>query len=193
MIFLRLLYNFLIVGLFSLGGAYSAIPLIRDVARVFEVFTEEHINDFIGIAESTPGPIAVNLATYVGTRIAGIPGAIIATFAVVFPAFVIMIIFTLYFRNIFKNEKVICIFSIIRPCIVGIIMSAGLYLLFQNIGLAGLITKDYDKNNSIKACVIFVLILIIMNVYKKVTKKMLKAPTMIILGAIFGIAINAFV
>ena len=193
MILLKLFYNFLIVGLFSFGGAYATIPLIRDVARNFGMFSEEYIADFIAIAESTPGPIAVNLATYVGTSVGGAFGAVIATFAETLPAFIIMLVFSIYFKDIFKNKKVNFVFLIVKPCIIGIIMSAGLYMLFQNIGLLKLITNSYRIDDSIKAIIIFFLILIAYKLYNKFTNKKLGAISTIIIGAIFGIAINAFV
>ena len=79
MIYLELLIGFLKVGLFSFGGAYAAIPLIREVVLSYGWLPEEMLIDMIAVSESTPGPIMVNLATYVGTSQAGIPGAVIAT------------------------------------------------------------------------------------------------------------------
>ena len=90
MIYLELLIGFLKVGCFSFGGAYAAIPLIRDVVLSYGWVSEEMLTDMIAVSESTPGPIMVNLATYVGSRQAGIPGAIIATLASILPAFVII-------------------------------------------------------------------------------------------------------
>ena len=81
MIYAELLIGFLKVGLFSFGGAYAAIPLIREVVLSYSWVTEEMLTDMIAVSESTPGPIMVNLATYVGTSQAGIPGAAIATLA----------------------------------------------------------------------------------------------------------------
>ena len=92
MIYLELLIGFLKVGLFSFGGAYAAIPLIREVVLSYGWVSEEMLTDMIAVSESTPGPIMVNLATYVGTSQAGIPGAIIATLASILPAFVIILL-----------------------------------------------------------------------------------------------------
>ena len=89
MIYLDLFIGFLKVGLFSFGGAaYGAIPLIRDVVLHYGWMDEEALVNMIAISESTPGPIMVNLATYVGCNKAGVPGGIIATLAVVAPAFI---------------------------------------------------------------------------------------------------------
>ncbi|CBK74624.1 Chromate transport protein ChrA [Butyrivibrio fibrisolvens 16/4] len=87
MIYIDLLIGFLEVGLFSFGGAYSAIPLIRDVVRVHAWLDDEMLAYMIAISESTPGPIMVNMATYIGSEKGGLLGAIIATTSVVLPAF----------------------------------------------------------------------------------------------------------
>ena len=91
MIFLDLLIGFLEVGLFSFGGAYAAIPLIRDVVLEHEWMDDEMLSYMIAVSESTPGPIMVNLATYVGSNKGGLLGAVIATTAVILPAFFIIL------------------------------------------------------------------------------------------------------
>ncbi len=90
MIYSDLLIGFLKVGLFAFGGAYGAIPLIRDVVLSYGWIDDELLTYMIAVSESTPGPIMVNLATYVGSSQAGFPGALIATTAVVLPSFIIM-------------------------------------------------------------------------------------------------------
>ncbi|MBR4571013.1 MAG: chromate transporter, partial [Candidatus Riflebacteria bacterium] len=92
MILLDLFLGFLYVGCFSFGGAYAAIPIIRDVVLHYNWINDETLSYMIAISESTPGPVMVNLATYIGTNQAGFLGAFIATFAVVLPAFLIIII-----------------------------------------------------------------------------------------------------
>ena len=91
MIYLELILGFLEVGCFSFGGAYAAIPLIRDVVLKYGWMEEETLLYFIGVCESTPGPIMINLATYVGSSQAGILGALLATTMVVLPAFLIIL------------------------------------------------------------------------------------------------------
>ena len=91
MIYWDLLIGFLKVGLFAFGGAYGAIPLIRDVVLAYGWLDDEMLTYMIAVSESTPGPIMVNLATYVGSSKAGLPGALIATAAVVLPSFIIIL------------------------------------------------------------------------------------------------------
>ena len=92
MIYLELFFGFMTVGLFSFGGAYAAIPLIRDVVLSYGWLDEASLTDMIAISESTPGPIMVNPATYIGSSKAGILGGIIATVVVVLPAFFIILL-----------------------------------------------------------------------------------------------------
>ena len=91
MIYLDLLVGFLKVGLFAFGGAYGAIPLIRDVVLSYGWISDEMLTYMIAVSESTPGPIMVNLATYVGSSQAGFAGALIATAAVVLPSLIIIL------------------------------------------------------------------------------------------------------
>ena len=132
MIYLNLLIGFLEVGLFSFGGAYAAIPLIRDVVLSYGWLDEEMLAYMIAVSESTPGPIMVNLATYVGSQKGGILGAIIATFAVVLPAFVIILIIMSVAKDLLKNRYVMAFLSGLKPCIIGIILATGIYMIFQN-------------------------------------------------------------
>ena len=106
MIYLELLLAFLKVGLFSFGGAYGAIPLIRDVVLSHGWMDEEYLTYMIAVSESTPRPIMVNLATYVGSTEAGFLGALVATLAVVLPSFIIILLITALLKNAFKNKYV---------------------------------------------------------------------------------------
>ncbi|MBP5531166.1 MAG: chromate transporter [Lentisphaeria bacterium] len=132
MIYLELLIGFLKVGLFSFGGAYGAIPLIRDVVVSYGWIGDEMLTYMIAVSESTPGPIMVNLATYAGSSQAGLPGAAIATAAVVLPSFVIILLVMILLRKLLKNRFVQAILRGMKPCIAGIILATGVYLIFRN-------------------------------------------------------------
>lgn len=125
MIYLELLLGFLQVGCFAFGGAYAAIPLIRDVVLSYGWITEEKLSYMIAIAESTPGPIMVNLATYIGSEQGGILGAALATTAVILPAFFIMILAVVVLNKAIKNRYVQATLAAITPCIIGIILATG--------------------------------------------------------------------
>lgn len=135
MIYLHLFLGFLKVGLFAFGGAYGAIPLIREVVLANNWLTGEKITDMIAVSESTPGPIMVNLATYVGFSQAGIPGAAIATFAVILPSFFIILLVMFAFKSLLQNRFVKAFIDGMKPSITGIIIATGCYLTF--VGLKG--------------------------------------------------------
>jgi len=106
MIYLDLFLGFLKVGCFAFGGAYGAIPLIRDVVLSYGWFTDETLTYMIAVSESTPGPIMVNLATYVGSIQAGFLGAIISTLAVVLPSFSIILFVTSLSTILLKRKYI---------------------------------------------------------------------------------------
>ena len=132
MIYLELLIGFLKVGLFSFGGAYAAIPLIREVVLSYGWVTEEMLTDMIAVSESTPGPIMVNLATYVGTSQAGIPGAIIATLASILPAFVIILLIMAVMKHTLNNKYAQAVMRGLQSCVIGVITAVGVYMLYKN-------------------------------------------------------------
>ena len=131
MIFLELIIGFLTVGLFSFGGAYAAIPLIRDVVLSYGWLDEDTLTNMIAISESTPGPIMVNLATYVGSSQGGFPGALIATAAVVLPSFLIILLIMILLKKLLKNKYVQAVLRGLKPCIIGIILATGVYMVFK--------------------------------------------------------------
>lgn len=142
MIYLQLFWSFLQVGMFSVGGGYAAIPLIRDqVVTGHSWLSMSEFTDLVTIAEMTPGPIAVNSATFVGIRIAGLPGALIATFGCIFPSLILVSLLAyVYYR--YKNVSVLqSVLASLRPAVVALIAGAGLSILqqvlFQEQGMPG--------------------------------------------------------
>lgn len=131
MVHLQLLWSFIQIGLFSFGGGYAALPLIKNqVVAVHGWLTVQEFADVVTISQMTPGPIALNAASFVGTRVAGLPGAVVATFGTVLPSLVIVLTLAwFYFR--FRNLKVIqgALYGL-RPAVVAFIASAGLSILF---------------------------------------------------------------
>ena len=132
MIYLELLVGFLKVGLFAFGGAYGAIPLIRDVVLSYGWIDEEMLTYMIAVSESTPGPIMVNLATYVGSSQAGLAGSILATVAVVLPSFLIVLLVTVLLKTLLKSPYVQAVLRGIKPCMIGIILATGVYMIWKN-------------------------------------------------------------
>ena len=132
MMLLELLFGFLKIGAFSFGGAYGAIPLIREVVLSYGWIEEEKLSYMIAVSESTPGPIMVNMATYIGSEKAGVPGAVIATAAVVLPAFLIVIILMLFLKNLMKNGLFQATLGSLKSCVIGIIFATGAYMILKN-------------------------------------------------------------
>lgn len=133
MIWLELILGFLEVGCFSFGGAYAAIPLIRDVVLKYGWMEEETLLYFIGVCESTPGPIMINLATYVGSSQAGILGALLATTMVVLPAFLIILGVVTIVDRFIKNPYVNAVMNGLKPGVIGVILATGISLLLSNV------------------------------------------------------------
>ena len=132
MIYLELLAGFLKVGFFAFGGAYGAIPLIRDVVLSYGWIGDEMLTYMIAVSESTPGPIMINLATYVGSSQAGFPGALIDTSAVILPSFVIILVIMVLLKKILKNPWVQAVLRGLKPCIIGIILATGAYMILNH-------------------------------------------------------------
>lgn len=128
MIYLELFLGFLRVGCFAFGGAYGAIPLIRDVVLSHGWLTDELLTYMIAVSESTPGPIMVNLATYIGSSQGGLAGAVISTLAVVLPSFIVILLVTALLKNALKNRYVQAVLRGLKPCIIGIILATGTYM-----------------------------------------------------------------
>ena len=184
MIFLELFFAFLKVGSFTFGGGYSAIALIRDVVLSYGWLGDEELTYMIAIAESTPGPIMVNLATYVGSSQAGFPGAVLATLAVVLPSFLIIILVTSILKTALKNRYVQVILQGFKPCVVGIILSTGVYMTLHHcFPLTATAIVD------LQACFIAALLLGISTLYRNWKKKKISPILLIFLAALLGIVL----
>ncbi len=133
MIYLDLFLGFLYVGLFTFGGAYGAIPLIRDVVLSHGWLDDEMITYMIAVSESTPGPIMVNLATYIGSSQAGFPGALAATTAVALPSLIIIIIIAKAFHTMASNKHFQALLEGMKPSITGIIIATGAFFTLEAI------------------------------------------------------------
>ena len=182
MTYLELLWGFLKVGLFSFGGAYGAIPVIREVVMEYGWVSEEKFAYLLAISESTPGPIMVNTATYIGNEVGGIWGSMLATFMVCLPAFAIILIFSMIFKNFLKKPFVAAILDGIKPCIIGIIAATGLHMIIENCFAEGIsFTANWQT------FVITSLLLATMFVYKKLRKKALSPILLICVAAVLGI------
>lgn len=132
MIFLELFWTFLKIGAFTFGGGYAMLPLIQKQVLLHGWLTEEAIVDFIAVSESTPGPFAINIATYVGSQVGGaeggvlftILGAFCATFGVVMPSFVIILLVARFYQQFKNSHTVKGLMTGLKPAAIGLIASA---------------------------------------------------------------------
>lgn len=132
---LLLFVEFFKTGLFAVGGGLATVPFIRDMGATYGWITEFELANIIAIAESTPGPIGVNTATYVGYLVCGIPGAILATLGLVTPSVIIIILVAKAIRKYSDSYLVQSLFKALRPAAIGLITAAGFSLLLTSLGV----------------------------------------------------------
>ena len=184
MIYLDLLIGFLKVGCFAFGGAYGAIPLIQEVVMSYGWISDEMFAYMVAVSESTPGPIMVNLATYIGSQQAGFLGALLATLGVVLPSFIIILVLTALLKTFLKNPYVQAVIHGIKPCIIGIVLATGVYMIFKNCFLKGVaFSPDFIT------IAITVALFVVSYCYKKRRKKPLSPIMLIVISAVMGVAV----
>lgn len=163
---LRLFFSFLQVGLFSVGGGYAAIPLIQDqIVNIHHLMTMEEFTDLITIAEMTPGPISINSATFVGTRLSGVFGAVICTIGCITPSFVICLALAYFYYKYRNFSGVQTVLGALRPAVVALIGSAGASILMLGL-FQGSISNFNPKNFHIIEFILFGVGLFILRKYK---------------------------
>ena len=130
---LQLVWSYLKIGFFGFGGGYAMLSLIHsEVVVRNEWLTNGEFSDIIAISQMTPGPIALNSATYIGYEVAGVIGSVVATVAVCIPALTLMMLLTRFFLKLHNNRYVQSVVLAMRPVVVGMIMSAALLLIFPH-------------------------------------------------------------
>lgn len=184
--YIELLWGFLKVGLFSFGGAYGAIPVIREVVMDYGWVDDAKFSYLLAISESTPGPIMVNTATYIGNEVGGLLGSFIATFMVCLPAFIIILLFSMIFKTFLSKPFVAAILNGIKPCIIGIIAATGLHMIITNC-----IAQGLSISANWQTLIITILLLAVMLIYKKLRKKSISPIMLICVAACCGIVFFA--
>ena len=197
MICLELFLGFLKVGLFAFGGAYAAVPLIREIVVGAGWLSDESMTYMIAVSESTPGSLMLNLATFVGSDKAGFLGALIATFAVALPAFTIILLIMIVFGKLLENSYVKSFIDGLKPCMSGIIIATGLFMAIELVvpvkdmlpALTGPVSSSSQTGFGTDLVVILIMAVIIAVkvIYKKIRKKNLSPIAMILIAAVLGI------
>ena len=186
MILLQLFYEFAKVGLFTVGGGMASVPFLMVMSEKTGWFTQAQLLDMIAISESTPGPLGINMGTYVGFETAGIPGAIIATLGITLPTAALAIIVAKFLFGFKENKYVQGAFYGLRPASAGLIAAAGVSVaMLSLVNQAALEAKEWASIVDIKAIILAVLLWILTNKVKQ-TKK-LHAIYFIAASAVIGI------
>ncbi len=129
MIYLQLFWEFFKTGLFAVGGGMATLPFLYEMADKFGWFTRAQLIDMIAVSESTPGPIGVNMATYVGFETAGVGGAVLATLGLITPSIIVILIIAQFLKAFGNNKYVNAAFYGLRPASTGLIAAAGIGVL----------------------------------------------------------------
>lgn len=184
-----LFLTFAKIGLFTFGGGYAMIALIEDACvEKKQWITHDEMMNVTVIAESTPGPIMVNLATYVGSSQAGLAGALIATVAVVMPSFIIILLIMILLKKLLKNLYVQAVLRGLKPCIIGIILATGIFMILQHC-----IGSFTDASADLTAIFMTAVLAAIYFGSSKVTKKGMSPIGLIGISAAAGIIVYGLI
>ncbi|MBR2891277.1 MAG: chromate transporter [Bacilli bacterium] len=186
MIYLELFFEFFKIGLFTFGGGFAMIPLVKDLVVTKGWLGVEEFTNLIGVCESTPGPIAINMATYVGSIQAGFFGSVCATIGVVLPSVIIIILIAAILKNLTTNIYFRSFIKGVKPIISALILSTGLILLAKCFGYENIHTISFK----IVPIIVFAIIALVYFLSTKVLKKKVSSIQLIILSAILGIGIS---
>ena len=181
MIYLKLFWDFFRVSCFTFGGAYGAIPLIRDMVLRNGWLSEDLLSNMIAVSESTPGPIMVNLATYIGSNQAGFWGSLIASVAVVLPAYLVILLVMAILKNALSHPWVQAVLRGLKPCVTGIVLATGLTMVLRHC-LPGLTDSGW------RDLLVTLILAGIMVLWPLLRKKKLSPIALICLSGILGMA-----
>lgn len=187
---LYLFWEFLKIGAFTFGGGMATLPFLYDLSDRTGWFSYQQIADMLAVAESTPGPIGINMATYTGFNVAGIPGSLVATTAAIIPGIIVMLLICKILDKFQNNKYIEAVFYALRPTSVGLIAAAGAIVVsitLINIGAyteSGLIHELFNFK-----AIIFAVFIWILSRFLKYTKK-LHPVFFIFLSAVLGIILK---
>ncbi len=191
-IFLELFITFFYIGATTFGGGYAMIPLVREQVLEHGWLTEAEFINMIAVAEATPGPVAINMATFIGSNKAGILGSALATLGVVLPSFLVILLIVSLIKNFLKYKAVDAFLGGVRPVVVGLITGTAITMLLSNLLHLSLANATFSFSPDLFGIIIFAILMTISTVYKKIKKKAPSPIIMILLSAALGIAFYSF-
>ena len=184
MIYLTLFLTFFEIGLFTFGGGYAMISLIREKALALGWLTEEEILNMVAVSESTPGPIAVNMATFVGSTQGGFLGSLAATLGVVLPSFIIILLISALIRSFLKYKGVQAFLGGVRPCVIALILATAVTMLSST--LLGITTFNGGFAPDVRGILIFAILVAIALIFQKIKRRKPSPILMILISAGLG-------
>lgn len=187
MIYLQLFLTFLEIGAVSFGGGYGMISLIRERVLTYGWLQEDELLNMIAVSESTPGPIAINIATFVGSSQGGFFGALVATLGVVTPAFLIILLISALVSNLLRFAGVKAFLDGIRPCVIGLILATATTMLLGNLLNFSVISDAVTPD--LKSIIIFSVIAASAFGYKLWKKRAPSPILLIVLSGILGVVL----
>ena len=185
MIYLQLFLTFLKVGTFAYGGGYAMLSLIGDSVLKYGWMTEEELLNFVGVETVIPGPIAVNMATYIGYEQGGFLGALLATIGVVLPSFVIIIVVAACIKNLLKYPPVKTFIASMRPALGGLIVSVAVTMaltVFFGMDTVSSINLSFDW----RTLVVLAVVIAIPIIWKRIKKKEFSSILLVVISGIVG-------
>lgn len=178
MIYLELFISFFVIGAVSFGGGYGMISIVRDTVLANNWMSESQFVSFIAVSESTPGPLAVNMATFIGASQAGFLGALVATLGVILPAFIIILLISIVLKNLIKNPAVEAILDAVRPCTIALILATSIILAIETL---------FPSQANFRGIAIFFILLLVHWCYSRLAHHSPSPILMIIFSAGLGI------
>jgi len=185
MIYLQLFLTFLKVGTFAFGGGYAMLSLIGDSVLSYGWMTEEELLNFVGVETVIPGPIAINMATYIGYEQGGFFGALLATIGVVLPSFIIILIVAACIKNLLKYPPIKTFIASMRPALGGLIVSVAVTMaltVFFGIDTVSTISLSFDP----RTLVVLAVVMAIPIIWKRIKKKEFSSILLVVISGIVG-------
>ena len=185
MIYLQLFLIFLKVGAFAFGGGYAMLSLIGDSVLKYGWMTEEELLNFVGVETVIPGPIAVNMATYIGYEQGGFLGALLATIGVVLPSFIIILVVAACIKNLLKYPPVKTFIASMRPALGGLIVSVAVTMalaVFLGIDTVSSINLSFDP----RTLVVLAVVIAIPIIWKRIKKKEFSSILLVVISGVVG-------
>lgn len=167
--YIQLFFEFFKTGLFAVGGGLATLPFLSDIANRYPWFDQEMLADMVAVSQSTPGPIGINMATYAGFEAKGILGSIVATFALVLPSFIIILVIAHYLNKFRESKLVNSVFTGLRPAVTGLIAIAWFEIMRLSVITVDKFVSSKNLLNifDFKALILFVALFLFSYKYKK--------------------------